>query len=281
MHRHVVRWEVSNWVSDAASKFRNDGFVVIDAVLEADERQAVLDDCHHVAKQIVGPFNRGNRGPGRYSFGVASSTGGMLHLDSFALFLLDGACCKLEPLLQDIFCCGKQPEFSCVAAGGDFVVGDTWTDQHLHADIWGQDVCSQFTPPPFLSLNFVIQDITAMNGPMRIIPGTQLYNGIVPEPIPEGWRRSLLYPLAAGAVIVRDVRVLHSGTKNLTQAVRFLPSIELVSANFRTSDRRDCFPPFKSLPQHLFRQLKPYVKELCKEIVAEAGEKVQPSYVMC
>jgi len=52
---------------------------------------------------------------------------------------------------------------------------------------------------------------TCRNGPTRIIPGTQLANGIVPKKISDDWLHSCLCPILAGAAIVRDARVLHRG----------------------------------------------------------------------
>merc|ERR1711870_150443 len=101
-----------------------------------------------------------------------------------------------------------------------------------------------------------------MNGPTRIIPGTQLLRGELPTEIPSDWERSCLCPLPVGSAIVRDVRTLHSGTRNLTTTTRFLPSVEFVSADFRSTNRRDCFPPAKCLPSDFFEQLQPRVQEV-------------------
>merc|ERR1712232_1291296 len=217
---------------------------------------------------------------GRYSFGAASTSGGMLHLRSFTEHLLNGACSKLYPLLEQIFHGGWNRGFLCTGAGGDFVLDGTASDQDLHSDIQvqkGQDV---WCPPPMLSVNFAVQPLTCMNGPTRIIPGTQLDRGRVPDPLPHDWSRSCVCPLPAGSVIIRDVRVLHSGTRNLTRSTRYLPSIEFVSADFRWTNRRDCFPPFQCLPYELFQELQPQIKELCAEIAVARGCTVRPSYLM-
>ena len=65
------------WVESASALFYEHGFVVIPGVLYANECEAVLSVCHRVATHAVGPEKFGNRGPGRYSFGVASSSGAL------------------------------------------------------------------------------------------------------------------------------------------------------------------------------------------------------------
>ena len=133
-------------------------------------------------------------------------------------------------------------------------------------------------PPPMISINFAVQDLNHKNGPTRIIPGTQLCHGIVPQPMPHHWERSCLCPLPAGAAIIRDVRVLHSGTRNLTQATRYLPSIEFVSADFRWTCRTECFPPYQSLPHEVFERLHPKIQSLCTEIAVAKGVPLTPSF---
>lgn len=277
---HSIRWSTRSWATDAQALFAEHGFVVIDDVLTADQQRAVLSDCEAVAKEMIGPQCAGNRGPGRYSFGVASSTGGMLHLESFAQHLLNSACSKLHPLLQQIFEGGTRAGFLCTGAGGDFVVGGTTTDQDIHSDIQIRKDDDVWMPPPMISINFVIQELTSMNGPTRIVPGTQLERGFVPPWIPDWWLRSRLCPIPAGAAIVRDVRVLHSGTRNLTQTVRYLPSVEFVSADFRCTNRRDCFPPIRCLPNELYESLQPQIKHLCREIAATKDSCLKPAYFM-
>jgi hypothetical protein len=87
--RHSITWGTTDWAAEACALFSKHGFVVLSGVLAADQHSAVLRDCERVAEQIVGPQRAGNRGPGRYSFGVASSSAGMLHVESFAQELLN------------------------------------------------------------------------------------------------------------------------------------------------------------------------------------------------
>ena len=280
VRKHSIVCGADGWAELAYDLFCKDGFVVIHDVLTMSQCNAVRQDCERVAKEIVGPERGGNRGPGRYSFGIASGSGGMLHVKSFAQHLLGSACSKLCPMLDGIFEGGATPGFVCTGGGGDFVIGDTGSDQWIHADIELGKEHDVRMPPPMISINFAVQEVTASNGPMRIIPGTQLYRGIVQSPIPDSWLHSFLCPVPVGAALVRDARVLHSGTRNSTHSTRYLPSVEFVSTDFRTTNRRDCFPPLKSLPRELFDCLEPQTKQFCAEIVADRGRKVQPSYTM-
>ena len=278
VRNHSVAWDANaaSWVSDAHKLFSNNGFVIIHNVLEPNERHTVLQDCEHAAEQIVGFERRGNRGPGRYSFGSGSSTGSMLHVQSFSTYLLNNGCLKLQPALNMIF----DGCFICTGGGGDFVVGGTKTDQELHSDMIIKSKDDVWLPPPMISVNFVIQALTSLNGPLRIIPGTQLWRGEVPDPIAEDWLHSCLCPVPAGSAIIRDVRVLHSGTRNLTDQIRFLPSIEFVSTGFRETERRDCFPPNRTLPNDMHERLHPDIMKLCSEIVIPKGREVYQSYIM-
>ena len=119
----------------------------------------------------------GNRGPGRYSFGNASSTGSTLHIPLSADYLLNTAGCKLHPLLCLIFEEERAHGPICTGGGGDFVLGGVTENQRLHADLTVKKTCDVLLPPPMVSANFAVQDITSQNGPMRIVPGSQLTRG--------------------------------------------------------------------------------------------------------
>ena len=270
-------YDSSNWLGRALNLFVANGFVVIENVLTVKQQREVLRDCELAAEKIVGPNRVGNRGPGRYSFGKASSSGGMLHLKSFAHYLLNGGCYKLLPLLVKIFEKGAKRGFQCFSAGGDFVVRRTISDQHIHSD-FGNDNADVLLPPPFVSINFTVQELTITNGAIRIIPGTQLYNGKLPTNTPDAWFLSRLYPVPAGAAIIRDVRTLHSGTPNLSGSTRYLPSVEFVSNDFVETRDPSCFPAPRSLSRDHFLALKPPLKKLCRGIVH--SEKISQWYRM-
>jgi len=286
-----VSSEAPDWEVRAFELFSEHGFVIVEDLLKLHQYTAVHRDCESAAKAMVGNDRRGNRGPGRYSFGVASSSGSMLHVGTWARHLLDGAGGVLRPLLDLIFAAGdavgpdggddasEKLAFSVYAGGGDFVTGDVRSHQKMHSDINISKALNRMLPPPMLSVNFCVQDLTHLNGPTRIVPGTQLEGGLGDgETEPAEWRCSRLCPVPAGAAIVRDVRVLHGGTPNLTPKTRYLPSIEYVSAGLRETKRKDMFPQRRGLPRALYEKLSPEVQELCGEIVADEGEVAQVQF---
>ena len=176
------------------------------------------------------------REPGRYSFG----SHGNLHRKEWAM-LADLP--RLSPILSAIF---QSEDYLCWGAGGDFCLPGTIEYQHLHRDtgpgnfmdpagrvqIWD-------LPPCEVTCNFPMVDFDCLNGPMcallyarsartykfahllnvcrsRQIPGTQSSRE-QPPPVasePEWMKLSTVAPLAAGGVIIRDLRAWH-GTRGL------------------------------------------------------------------
>lgn len=199
----------------------------------------------------------------------------MLHEPAFAHHLLDTGGSVLQPLLERIFSGGARDGYTCYSSGGDFVVGCVPTNQTLHADLVLKKCFDTWLPAPMVSVNYVVHDINQYNGPMRIIPATQLDRGEVPEQLPRRWENSCLCPLYAGAAIVRDVRTLHSGTANRTLETRYLPSVEYVSADFRATNRGDCFPPWPSMTRAIYDSLRATPRKRCEEIVDWRGGKTR------
>ena len=273
-----------DWEQKAYDTFSRDGFVILTDVLTSEQCSELLRTCESVASQIVDEKMKGNRGQGRYSFGVASSTGSTLHIEEFAKHVLDSAGFMLHPLLKRIFAQTETYDNSyysgghiCCGGGGDFVLGGVKENQDLHADLVVKKDQDMLLPPPMVIANFSVQEITSENGPMRIVPGSQLTRGELPEQ--EAWWQSWLCPLPAGAAIVRDPRTMHSGTRNLTNKTRYLPSVEYVSSGFRATNRVDCFPHRISLPLKYYERLRPEMKTLCAEIVDKYGSlDVCPPY---
>ncbi|CAK9075588.1 unnamed protein product [Durusdinium trenchii] len=275
--KFTVSTSMDGWEEQGFQIFRKSGFVIIEDVLDHVQCSEVLEDCRQMAKEIVAPQGAGNRGKGRYSFGVASSTGSILHREAIAKHLLNEGGRLLQPLLSQIFFdeSDRLSSFSCYSGGGDFVLPGVEEYQHLHADMQVKKDLDKQMPPPFLAINFVVQDLTELNGPMRIVPGKRERDWRNQKKEPDRWRCSRLCPVPAGSALVRDVRILHGGTPNLSEETRFLPSVEYVSAWFRATHRPDMFPPRRCIPQDVFVTLHSDVQQICEELVAEPGDDTE------
>lgn len=289
------------WAFDALRLFQRNGFVVVrdafcpkkcDIMLEACRRaQSDLRAHHQTRLATSGPL-AGSRGARRWSFGVASRTRSMLHRPAWAS-LLD--CEALLDLLELVLPSGG----TCVSSGGDFVEGDAAAEegqegeapepsagapprsghQTLHSDLAGWDLgpFNVSFPPPCISANFVVHPVTENNGPMRILPGTQRHSASkstirdfwssVDGEEPQEWRESTLQPLRTGDLIVRDVRVLHGGTPNLSDATRFLPAVEFVLRSYKDSSYYD-WEEIKHISQDSFESLSKRARVWCDGVVA-------------
>ena len=241
----IVPVTVKSWRKKAVQVFRRCGFVVLRNVLCEEDCRSLLQACRRAEKEMAARRAEksehekpGSRGPGRWSFGCASKTGSMFH-DIAWVKLLN--CKPLLAILKFLFPGGGK----CVAAGGDFVDAGTPYYQHLHSDVLIEGEFDVKFPPPYVSVNFVVQKIDSKNGPMRLLPGTQCVSAAVQrrawlwipgvEQEPAEWKRSTLQPLEEGDVLLRDVRVLHGGTPNVSAATRFLPSLEFAWTSYLES----------------------------------------------
>ena len=104
-----------------------------------------------------------------------------------------------------------------------------------------------------------------------------------------------LQPTKAGAAVIRDLRVWHSGTPNLGKSTRFLPNVEICSAGYAryiddpqhslsmstpcsTCRNSKCAVPAKELakmlPEHLYARLSRRAKQYCERIVRRDGTAV-------
>jgi len=285
-------WEfgvVPGWAERAAEIFKEHGFVVLLGALDPKKAARVLADCQYTAKQMVcAKRPRGNRHGGlRYSFGKASSTRSMLHLSSFARHLLDNwvvlavleAIHALDPGASAPSSQGTR--FKCVSAGGDFVLAGEGRFQRIHSDLGSvskQD--NVHLPPPLISVGFCVEPISGENGPMRMVPGTQLGDPWLKQSSfdePALWRSTRLFPLPVGAAIVRDVRTLHGGSPNFSGRARFLPAVEFASSRFIGTSKGSSYVSHGCLPRDLFKRLRPLTRaRVSKELLA-AGE-VKPSF---
>ena len=267
--------ELPDWAVRASEIFKERGFVVLLGALSDKRATKVCADCLAIARSILDDVAKpqGNRhGGARYSFGKASSTGSLLHLPSFARYLLDNT--AVITTLQAISALSTdeaEPSqkvanaFKCVSAGGDFVLAGERRFQRAHNDLGCVSKTSNvLLPTPLIAANFCVEHISGENGPMRMIPGTQLTQGhwdSSPEEPPE-WRGFRLFPLPAGAVILRDVRTLHGGSPNFSEKVRFLPAVEFASDEFLATPRGRTYISHNSMPRALFDKLRSSAKRI-------------------
>ena len=279
--------ESPDWAVRAAEIFKEHGFVVLLEALAESKAAKVLADCRSAARKIVpeapGMMNGNRHGGARYSFGVASTSRSMLHIPSFAKYLLDNR--AVLSTLRAIACLrqeeGAKTDFKCVSAGGDFVLAGERRFQAMHNDLGTLARTSNVhLPPPFVAANFCVAEITGENGPMRIVPGTQLDQGHWDQcdaGEPSVWRRYRLFPLPAGSVILRDVRTLHGGSPNLSNRARFLPAVEFASTQFLATARGRQYICQNCLPRSLSKSLRPQAQRVVHhELLADA--EVNPTF---
>ncbi len=231
----------------AVGLFRRDGFVVIEKILNDDQIAQLNEGCTDVINEVLAldPEHKGNRGPGRYSFGGSSLTRSQLHLNAWQMLLELSAVTRL---LDALF---GSTHYALRAASGDFCLANTQDYQRLHADVrdYTTDAESPFSsfhdprgqltirdlPCPYICVNFLPQELTRLNGPTRQIPGTQHSREPIPNlrDEPEWMRLSTVCPVPAGSILVRDVRAWHGGTPNLSQTTRSIPNLEFYAPWFR------------------------------------------------
>ena len=271
-------------VALAASLFYRDGFVVLADVVPENVLNELREAAISVAHGMVAKdrHRRGNRGSHRYSYMHAFESGACLHLRAWTN-LVDLP--RLTPVLTHIF---DSPDYRLAGGGGDFVLPGCVHYQPLHSDISDRKAyrkaCGEVAvhgsfrdprgilttrdlPCPFVSCNFVVDDLDALNGPIRQIPGTQHSREPTPSLADEpAWmRHATLNPVPKGSVIVRDVRAWHGGTPNLSDSIRVLPNVEFFAPWFRS--RIAC----PMLPRSLHAELSPHAQELAELVVEAPG----------
>ncbi len=234
-------------IEDAVRIFRRDGFIVVENALTPAQTALLQAGVTDAAEQILALDNdrTGNRGSHRYSFGGSSLTRSMLHRPEWQM-LVDLP--TITPLVTAIF---ESDDYVLRAASGDFCLPGATEYQPLHSDMRDFNPAkpspySSFADPrgflttrdlpcPYLCVNFMPIDMTALNGPTRQIPGSQHSRERPPtlEQEPEWMRLSTVCPAPAGAIQIRDVRAWHGGTPNLSDHLRAIPNIELYAPWFR------------------------------------------------
>ena len=287
-------------VERAARIFRRDGFVVVRDLLDARQIERFRRGCTRALDAILSlPGLHGRRYltetqrlPHRYSFGTSSASRHMMH-DADWTAMIDLP--TTTPILTEIFC---SADYLVRGGGGDVCLPGAIEYQHLHSDqkdslqmpagrlqqaaalgvelrrrsdtseleLATQRLIIERTAP-FVTINFLLSDMTWENGPIRQIPGSHATQGSPPLPADEpGWMRlSTLVGAPAGAGIFRDIRAWHGGTPNLSRDVRAMPNIEYV-ASWHTS-----MPYTQCMPHDLWMALSPHAQQLCRHIKCEPG----------
>lgn len=272
-------------VDRAARIFHRDGFVVVRDVLDSDQLAYLRAGSDREARAIVrlDPEGRGNRGSHRYSFGASSRTHSLLHLPEWRM-LIDLP--TVTPILQALF---GSPDYTVRAVGGDFCLPGATEYQPLHSDMrdWIDDgvtphsafhdrrgfLTTRDLPVPYICVNFLTVDFTALNGPTRQIPGSQHSREPFPtlDEEPEWMRLSTVCPAPAGAAMFRDVRAWHGGTPNLSDELRAIPNAEFYAPWFREPTR-------PSIERGDYDTLSDHAKRIARFCVLDSGEALETGY---
>lgn len=263
----------------AVELFRRDGFVVIADVLDSAQVEVLARGCEAVAGEILAldRSRAGNRGSHRYSFGGSSLTRSQLHRPEWQMLL------DIPTVVDVVTAIFESPDFVLRAASGDFCLPGAHGYQPLHADVrdWQSASATPFSafhdprgqvsirdlPCPYVCVNFLPQDVTALNGPTRQIPGTQHSRAPIPglKDEPEWMRLSTVCPAPAGAVMVRDVRAWHGGTPNVSDAIRSIPNLEFYAPWFRE-------PIVPGIDYADYKRLSERAQRMVRHCVADSSE---------
>eukprot|EP00435_Cladocopium_sp_Y103_P027073 s2976_g6.t1 len=263
-------------VTVAASFFDKHGFLVLEDALSEPLLQNLRNASGHIMERIFEKDPEGSFGggagklPHRYSLGDASATKSNFHLEAYSA-LVDLP--STTPLLQTIF--GSNDYFAA-GCGGDVVLAGAIEYQSLHPDaIWGildGHVADQKLPPA-VTINFVLENLTAINGAMRLVPGSHRLKQNPPNLLqePDWMHFNTLCPIPAGAAIFRDNRCWHGGTPNLSDKMRVLPNMEYFPPTAMPSlgwlDRY-------TMPWDIFLGLSPFGQHISRAVVAPPWEEI-------
>ena len=274
-------------VERAVKIFRRDGFVLVGDALNADQTEFLRNGVIEVVDDIVAHDSDrdGNRGSHRYSFGGSSVTRSMLHRPEWQM-LVDLP--TVTPIVTAIF---ESSDYLLRSASGDFCLPGAVEYQPLHSDIRdfapdGNTPFSAFHDPrnfltlrdlpcPYVCVNFLPFDQTALNGPTRQIPGSQNSRAPIPtlEEEPEWMRLSTACPAPAGAVQIRDVRAWHGGTPNLSDELRAIPNLEFYAPWFRE-------PMIPGITYADHKKLSDHAQHLTRLSVIDSSEQLPGGYVV-
>lgn len=264
-------------VERAARLLHRDGFVAVRDVVPPDHLERLRDAAATVIEQLVAVDRDCSAGggagglPHRYSFGGSSASRHMLHLRPW-IDLIDLP--TTTPILTAIF---GSSGYLVGGGGGDIAMPGAIEYQGLHSDsTWSElhdpvgGTTMRDVPPPIITVNFPLSDLTWENGPIRQIPGTQRSRAPIPNLADEpAWMKlSTVCPLPAGSAIFRDVRAWHGGTPNLSHDVRAMPNIEYLAPWFRNDVMQT------SMPYDEWVTLSPHARRISRMIAGRRHEVV-------
>ena len=264
-------------VDRAAELFYRDGFVVVVDALTGERFDALKEATNRVVGEILqvdpdGSVGGGAGGlPHRYSFGRASASRHQLHDPAWVDAIDLGT---TTPILAAI---SGSDAYIVGGGGGDVALPGAIEYQGLHADrIWTEphDPIGGLTTPqmpvPVVTINFPMVDLTAENGPIRQIPGSQRWLDPIPSLAdePDAMKLSTLVGVPAGAAVFRDNRCWHGGTPNLSDHVRAFPNVEYYAPWFRSEGIHRC------MPYEQWQRLSDHGKRICRYVACGPGEHV-------
>lgn len=274
----------------AAAATVQQGFAILQQALSPHAAGEVLQACKQIDLEVgqKDVERTGNRERGRYSFSAVTVTQNLFHMEAWTKHLLDNP--RVLDVLDIIYGApgtDARPSYVPITAGGDYCLGDVSYFQWLHSDwtsatvgaLREQDGGEAWDPqhcrciPPLLCINFCLQPLTRWNGAMRIVPWADMrrhWSNFAPtfeEEVHEwpSWLLAKVFPANVGDALIRDVRVWHGGTPNLSGEVRFLPSIMVMSR------RMFDWAGYRSvplIPDVLYCSLSQRTQRLCLEMWA-------------
>jgi len=267
--------------------FDRDGFVLVGNILNDEQIEILANGCNQVINEILAldDDGKGNRGSHRYSFGGSSKTRSQLHQPAWQMLL------NLQTVTDLVSALFRSEDYILRAASGDFCLPGAVKYQPLHSDVgnWVDAKTSPFSsfhdprgvlsirdlPCPYICVNFLPQDITALNGPTRQIPGTQNSRAPIPtlDEEPEWMRLSTVCPAPAGTIMIRDVRAWHGGTPNLTDRTRAIPNLEFYAPWFRE-------PTIPGISYDDYSRLSERAQHLARFSVLDSGQTLETGAVM-
>ena len=179
--------------------------------------------------------------------------------------------------MLDIFSLGKEqyPGTNRYSYGGTSITNSLLHREGAFAKYKdpGATVGLRNLPCPAVVCNFLAQDFTRLNGPTRIIPGTQHSKAKTPtlEEEPEWMRLSTLYPVPAGSAMIRDLRTWHGGMPNLSDEMRAIPNAIFLAPWIYE-------PQLPSMPREIFNGLSKHGQRISKFVVTneaiETGHRI-------